>query len=186
MSTVWIRNEMNNGHKTIRKYIILFSLIMIFVLFQVKAVTVQLDDLVSRIKLEQKSYGKLNEPIAISFFSATDDIQQSTMGLNGEFIHYLLLINVLLRMKTVESDKEKLVHLFQTTPPYNEDDETIDEFDQNYSPDKALWWYTRHAFVYQLLNECLRTQDIDRLFLFRFFIRDIDEQLSNVSNIYKN
>ena len=90
---------------------------MIFVLFQVKAVTVQLDDLVSRIKLEQKSYSKLNEPIAISFFSATDDIQQSTMGLNGEFIHYLLLINVLLRMKTVESDKEKLINLLGTTHP---------------------------------------------------------------------
>ncbi len=70
-----------------------------------------MDDLISRIKLEQKSHGKLNEPIAMTFFSTSDDVDQSTTGLNGHFVQFLLLIDVLLRMKSVESDKKELRYL---------------------------------------------------------------------------
>lgn len=53
----------------------------------------------------------------------------------------------------------------------------LDEFEHNYTPDKALWWYTRESFVCRLLNKALHVQNIDLLFLFRFFIRDIQRQL---------
>ena len=46
--------------------------------------------------------------------------------------------------------------------------------------DRALRWYTRESFLYRLLNKALRMQDIDLLFLFRFFIRDIHEQLQKL------
>ncbi|CAF3915371.1 unnamed protein product [Rotaria sp. Silwood1] len=55
--------------------------------------------------------------------------------------------------------------------------EVLDEFKQNYSSDRAVWWYTRDSFVYRLLNKALRVQNIDLLFLFRFFIRDLEQQL---------
>ena len=55
----------------------------------------------------------------------------------------------------------------------------IEEFDKNYSSDRAIWWYTRESFLYRLLNKALRVQNIDMLFLFRFFIRDIGYQLEN-------
>ena len=45
--------------------------------------------------------------------------------------------------------------------------------------DDALWWYTRQSFLYRLLNKALRVQNIDLLFLFRFFIRDLEQQLLN-------
>ncbi|CAF0746426.1 unnamed protein product [Rotaria sordida] len=48
---------------------------------------------------------------------------------------------------------------------------------ETYSSDQALWWYTRETFIYQFLNQALRLQDIDLLFLFRFFIYDIQKQL---------
>ena len=41
----------------------------------------------------------------------------------------------------------------------------------------ALWWYTRESFIYRILNKALRIQNIDLLFLFRFYIRDIEQQL---------
>ncbi|CAF4419625.1 unnamed protein product, partial [Adineta steineri] len=41
----------------------------------------------------------------------------------------------------------------------------------------SLWWYSRETFIYRLLNKALRIQNIDFLFLFRFFIRDIEQQL---------
>jgi hypothetical protein len=35
----------------------------------------------------------------------------------------------------------------------------------------------RQSFLYRLLNKALRVQNIDLLYLFRFFIRDLGEQL---------
>jgi len=138
-----------------------------------------MDDLISRIKSEHKSYEKLNEPIAMTFYSASDDADQdqSTTELNGHFVQFLLLIDVLLRMKSVESDKKQLISLFQEMYEDEEDINTIDEFENDYSPEDALLWYSRNTFLYGMLNKALRTQDIDKLFLFRFFIRDIYEQL---------
>ncbi|CAF4021624.1 unnamed protein product [Rotaria magnacalcarata] len=57
--------------------------------------------------------------------------------------------------------------------------EILREFQQDYSPNHALWWYTRDSFAYRLLNKVLRVQNIDLLFLFRFFIRDLQQQFKD-------
>ncbi len=51
------------------------------------------------------------------------------------------------------------------------------EFENQYSANKALWWYTRESFLYKMLNKALRVQNIEVLFLFRFVIVDIYQQL---------
>ncbi|CAF4083873.1 unnamed protein product [Adineta steineri] len=51
------------------------------------------------------------------------------------------------------------------------------EFEEDYSPDKVLWWYTKETFFYKTLNAALRTQNIHMIFLFRAFIYDIYHQL---------
>ena len=48
---------------------------------------------------------------------------------------------------------------------------------KTYSSKNPVFWYTRESFLYKMLNKALRTQNIDILFLFRFFIRDICRQL---------
>ncbi|CAF1109551.1 unnamed protein product [Adineta ricciae] len=53
----------------------------------------------------------------------------------------------------------------------------LDESEKEYSSDYSLRWYTRETFLYRSLNRALRVQDIDTLFLFRFFIHDRDKQL---------
>jgi tetratricopeptide (TPR) repeat protein len=51
------------------------------------------------------------------------------------------------------------------------------EFQQNYSSDQAIWWVARDTFISQLLNKALRIQNLDLMFLLRFFIRDMERQL---------
>ncbi len=100
--------------------------------------------------------------------------------LNGQFLHSQLLIDVLIRMKSTSTDKDELISLCKSE--YNGNDSqlsVLDEFERNYSPDRALWWYTRESVIYKLLSKALRVQNIDLLFLFRFFIRDIRQQLAN-------
>jgi tetratricopeptide (TPR) repeat protein len=105
-------------------------------------------------------------------------MDKSTNELNGEFLHSQLLIDCLLRMKSNQSDKNELIILCKKIYENNPNElNLIKEFEEKYLPNQAVWWYTRESFLYRLLNKALRVQNIDLLFLFRFFIRDIEDQL---------
>jgi hypothetical protein len=54
----------------------------------------------------------------------------------------------------------------------------ISEFERNYSPSTALWWYTQKSFMYNMLNKALRVHNINMLDHFHFFIQDIQHQLN--------
>jgi hypothetical protein len=154
----------------------LFSTIFFYV--KVKAVSTELDDLISRIKFDQKNLAKIEDPIIINVFTVVDNIDQTTTGMNGHFVHSLLLIDVLLRMKPLETDKQELIALCKNEYQGNKTElDIIHEFQGKYSLKSSLWWYTRESFLYKMLNKVLRKQNIDILFLFRFFIRDIRREL---------
>ncbi|CAF1332663.1 unnamed protein product [Rotaria sordida] len=147
---------------------------------KVNGVITQLDELISQIKLNQakKIHSKIDEPISISIFNTSVNHGQSTSGLNGQFLHSQLLIDALLRIKPTSNDKNELISVCQKEYKDNKTELNIlREFQQDYVSHQALWWYTRESFLYRLLNKALRTQNIDLLFLFRFFMRDIEEQL---------
>lgn len=53
--------------------------------------------------------------------------------------------------------------------------EQIDRFRDTYSRDDAFRWYSKDSFVYRLINEALREQNIPALYSLRFFLRDLHE-----------
>lgn len=86
---------------------------------------------------------------------------------------------MLVRLKANDNDRNELIALCKQEYRGQEVEEwLINEFEHTYSANKALWWYTRESFLYKMLNKALRNQDYDRLFLFRWFIADIYQQLS--------
>ena len=116
--------------------------------------------------------------LPINVFTTTISSDQSTTELNGGFVHSLLLIDVLLRMKFHPEDKQQLIE--HCRYEYRDDPDQLDiieDFDRTYSPSHALRWYAGNSFVHRMLNKALRQQDIELLFLFRFLIRDIHKQL---------
>ncbi len=109
---------------------------------------------------------------------ASDNPDRSTIELNSNFMHSLLLIDVLLQMNPIKTNKQELVELCKKEYEGNKTQlDILREFDENYSAENALWWYTRDSFLYKMLNKALQVQNIDLLFLFRFFIRDIHQEL---------
>jgi tetratricopeptide (TPR) repeat protein len=137
-------------------------------------VTVQLNDLLYRIQQNLRQPVEVDESLSMNIF--IDD--QSTTGLNGQYVHFLLLINMLLRMKPSENDKRELLALCKEEYRGHEGHESlIAEFEQYYSAGQALEWYTRESFLYKTLNKALRKQDIHMLYLFRWFIVDIHRKL---------
>ena len=119
-----------------------------------------------------------DDPLPLLLFNAKGIGEQSTTGLDGRFVQSQLLISCLLKMQTVPSDRHEFITRFrdicQPNAKYVKD---IEQFEKAYLSKDCLWWYTKDTFVYRKLNEALRQQDIDSLFLFQFFIRDIEQEL---------
>jgi tetratricopeptide (TPR) repeat protein len=110
-----------------------------------------------------------------------EDRQNSLRNLtddSAKFMWYQLLIIVLQRLARSSSSKDEMITecrvLYQTDPI---EKSRINKFQQEYTSSKAIWWYTCDCFVYRLLNKALRTQDIDIIFRFRFFINDLHNQI---------
>ena len=149
---------------------------------QVRGVFVQLQPLILQIKNDhaRRRRNKIDESMSITILN-TNNTEASTCELNGQFIHSQLLIDVFVRMKVIETDKNELITLCKQYYSGNEYQlDIISQFEKDYEADHALWWYTRDSFLYRLLNKALRVQNIDLLFLFRFFIRDIQVRLDQL------
>ncbi|CAF1179093.1 unnamed protein product [Adineta steineri] len=148
---------------------------------KIKGVFTKFSELMTKIKSEQvqRHHSKIDDSLLINIFNSGNSTEeQSTSDLNGEFLHSQLLIDCLIRMKSSARDEDELVHLCKQLYKDNRFElKILKEFQRQYSPDQSLWWYTRHSFLHRLLNKALRVQNIDLLYLFRFFIRDIEQQL---------
>ncbi|UJR07377.1 hypothetical protein I4U23_011663 [Adineta vaga] len=147
---------------------------------KVKSISNDFNVLIEEIKMEhnRRRSNQIEEQLLFNIFNASSTNEQSTTGLNGEFVHSQLLLNCLFRIKSNSTDRDELISLSKKQYHDNKNElSVIDDFETNYSSDRALWWYTRESFLYRQLNKALRTQNIDLLFLFRFFIRDIQDQL---------
>ncbi|CAM4839819.1 unnamed protein product [Rotaria magnacalcarata] len=108
------------------------------------------------------------------------DQEKSTAELDGHFIHSQLLIEALQKMKSTSTVIEEFIRFCQDQKDIKDHNcylKLVHEFQNEYSSDKSVWWYTRDSFVYRMLNKALRVQNIDVLFVFRFFLRDIAQQL---------
>ncbi|CAF2639113.1 unnamed protein product [Rotaria sp. Silwood2] len=161
---------------------------------KVKDVIVELDDLFHHVQKDQTQikHNKIDEEL--SFYAFNSNIQeeeQSSTELNGQFIHSQLLIDCLIRMKPSLNEKQDLIsYLKEKFEKNSEDFKTVEEFERNYSPDQSIQWYTRDSSIYKMLNTALRVQDIKLLYLFRFFIRDLAQQLeknkcSSIVHVYR-
>lgn len=103
--------------------------------------------------------------------------QRSTRNLSSEAAEYLwfqLFKDIIMKLPHDEDAKCRMIKACRF---YYHDNKKqlilIDEFNRHYRPDEAIQWYTRSSFVYKLVNKALRTEDIDQLDVFRFFIRDL-------------
>ena len=156
-----------------------------------KAVISDLDELVTRIADDHNIQKKVDEPLLIDIFTRNAGTDQSTMGVNGQFVFSQVLFDCLLRLKYNQTDRTELLNRCKSEHEGNPIElKNIREFEQGYKADKALRWYTKDTFFYKSLNAALRKQNIHIIFLFREFISDIQRQLqkyqsSKVLKVYR-
>jgi len=145
--------------------------------------------LISKIRCDHRIRKRIKEPLVINSFSSDG---KSTTQLKGQFVFFQVLIDCLLELKPNETEKNELITLYQNAYQGNNNElKNLKEFQQNYSSEKALCWYTRESFFYQTINAALRTKNIHMMFLLRSYIFDIQQQLqkyqfNNILIVYRS
>jgi tetratricopeptide (TPR) repeat protein len=138
----------------------------------------------SLVKLVHRRIRFETEEAAFSIF---DQDQKSTKDLRVEFALFLwsqLLLDVLRRFPNDrECAMKEMLDVCKRCCKENKVDlEQIERFSTTYEAEKnAVSWYTKNNFVHRILNEALRTGNIDYLYYFRFFIIDLSQQLKQES-----
>ena len=80
-------------------------------------------------------------------------------------------------MKCEPTDMNEFIELYVKVLKDKKSLIDLQNFSNDYKPEDATRWYTKRIFLYSILNEALRKQNLESLFLLRFFIRDINHGL---------
>ncbi|CAF1028223.1 unnamed protein product [Didymodactylos carnosus] len=140
------------------------------------------EDLCSALMKDVK-YISNSSPMMISF--GPSNIEHSVKDLTAEqgtFFWFQLLIDTLLRIPQTDNAKKDFLATCRLHYDKNVSElAKIDEFDKTYQKNQAIFWYTRDSFLYRLLNRAFRTENIDIIFKFRFFMIDLYNQLRDFS-----
>lgn len=89
-------------------------------------------------------------------------------------------------MKPKVHDKEHLIALCKEHYQGNEDElNVVHDFEETYSVDRAIWWYTKESFVCRMVNKAFLSLDTKLLYYFHFLIHDIERQLRKHKNTSK-
>jgi tetratricopeptide (TPR) repeat protein len=106
-------------------------------------------------------------------------IELILFSINYFLYRFQIFNDVIQHLPHDDKAKEEMLtvcrHYYRNNPRLLED---INTFDQTYHIDECIRWYTRETFVYKLINKALRTEDIEQLYIFRYYIADLSKQLA--------
>ncbi|CAF3628698.1 unnamed protein product [Rotaria sp. Silwood1] len=138
---------------------------------KIKNVVTTKKELIKQICNDNKKeiYQINNESLYINIYTNNSDDQ---------FIHSQLLIDYLLKMKINSIIDKQFFTLCETKS--DEDDlesKILEEFQQNNSSNNSLYWLTKDKLLSKLLIKAFNKKNINLLYLFRSYIRNIYQQL---------
>lgn len=102
---------------------------------------------------------------------------------NARFIWFQLLVDILIKIPhNYQTIDEMLIECekYESKTNSKQTKIYIEDFRKNYQSSKALEYYTGATFLFSLFNRALRTENIDFLFVFRFFLSDMYYQLQEL------
>jgi tetratricopeptide (TPR) repeat protein len=148
---------------------------------KLQGVFVDKNDLLLKLVLDLKAISMTLMPFSVFDLTTNESTIQDLNDDKVTFLWFQLLIEALLQIKfnNVNAKNEMIRECRLYYRNNRIEKERIYEFNSIYTTDSAIRWYTRDCFLYRLINKALRTQNIDIIFKFRFFIQDLYNQLKN-------
>lgn len=130
---------------------------------KIKEVLTTKKELIERIRHDNKQEIPPinNEPLYINIYNNNNP--------DDQFIHSQLLIHHLLKMKMYSTIDPEFYNFYPI--------ENLVEFQDNYSSENSFYWLTKEKCLSELISKSFHTKNIDLLYLTRFFLHDIHQQL---------
>ncbi|CAF1412121.1 unnamed protein product [Adineta steineri] len=122
-----------------------------------------------------------------SFFSGRHEplFTRFLIDENSSFLAFQLLTDIMLRLHQTEFARQEMIEMCRLKYKNNLTNlEKINEFESSYQHSDALEWYTTNSFLYRILHQALRIEDIDTIFKLRYYIYDLHNQLAQLHRSY--
>ncbi|CAF0819456.1 unnamed protein product [Adineta steineri] len=120
--------------------------------------------------LKQAAHQCEQNAISISIVAPNKKLDQ----LDPSFMYTQILNEILL---TISFEDKHFQEFITYCRGVYEDDEhelkNINQLQATYKNNIPIWWYTWDAFLYRMLNQALRTTDVDIIVRMGFFIKDL-------------
>ena len=117
-------------------------------------------------------------PISSVQFNEEEEYDADLNRLEPAFMYTQLFKKILLDIEYEDQAREALVKICREKYAGDLSElKVIEEFRQDYRPDKAIWWYTRGCFISQMLDQALRCLEGDIIVNMGFLIHDLHRQL---------
>ncbi|CAF0764160.1 unnamed protein product [Adineta steineri] len=147
---------------------------------KIKGVHTDIKDICQALQLAVKQCDQ--DTIAVSFLAvnemaSTDNLNQ----LEPTFMYTQLFKEILLDIDYGDKAIKDLAACCREVFTGNPSElQIINEFERDYRPQQAIWWYTRECFTYKMLNQALRLMDADIIINMGFFLRDVHQQIQQL------
>ncbi|CAF4196021.1 unnamed protein product, partial [Adineta steineri] len=122
-----------------------------------------------------------------SFFSGRHEplFTRLLIDENSSFLAFQLLTDIMLRLHQTQFARQEMIEMCRLKYENSLTDlEKINEFERSYQHSHAIEWYTTNSFLYRLLHQALRMEDIDTIFKLRYYIYDLHNQLAQLYTSY--
>ena len=149
---------------------------------KVKGLHTHIKPICAALELAVKQCNQDCTPLSFAQVSGEDACEINLNQLEPSFMYTQLFKKTLLDMEHDRTTAVRdLVKYCQETYAGNPAQWTlIDEFRGSYQQQRAIWWYTREGFTYQMLNRALRLLEADIIVSMGFFIHDLHQHIQQL------
>ncbi|CAF0972193.1 unnamed protein product [Adineta steineri] len=115
--------------------------------------------------------------ISISFVASNKKLDQ----LDPSFMYTQILKEILLTIDfEAEHIKEFITYCRKAFVENEYELQNIEKLERDYHDQTSIWWYTYQYFLYSMLNQALRSMDVDIIVRMGFFINDLHRDIQRL------
>ncbi|CAF1406183.1 unnamed protein product [Adineta steineri] len=147
---------------------------------KIKGVHTNITDICQALQVAVKQCDQ--DTIAVSFLAVNNTVSTDNLNqLEPTFMYTQLFKEILLDIQYgAKAIKDLAVCCREVFAGNSTELKVINEFEHDYRPKRAIWWYTRECFTYKMLNQALRIMNADIIINMGFFLRDVHQQIQQL------
>ncbi|CAF1422468.1 unnamed protein product [Adineta steineri] len=127
--------------------------------------------------LKQASLQCEQNATSISFVASNKKLDQ----LDPSFMYTQILKEILLTINfEVKHFKEFITYCRDVYEDDENESKNVNQLQTTYKNKIPIWWYTWDAFLYRMLNQALRSMDVDIIVRMGFFINDLHRDIQRL------